>query len=362
MSDSIFLLCGLAFALAGFTFFTAILIGRTPNTFRKRKYEALQEEFQKTINALIIRENHKNDLRYFSLESYLKDLRYKIRSSFAKQLLIDLLIANKQNLKGDSATVLKEVYSQLPLKRHSYRKLHKLSLIKKIQGLQELAEMECHDMLPAIQELLDHRKVVIQQESFIATVRLASESPFVLVDHFTSPITPWMEVAIQKHLNSIPAERIPKFWRWFYSANKEIKKFAITMARQFRQLESIPHLEALLGDLDIELAGMAAELLGEWGAVQYADAIVNLGNVHPGHEALSLKVIAAMAQIGNGEAHGVFLASYMNYGSHNVRIGAINAMQDLHLNCRDFLIDHEGFHVEEFEMIYAHVNDPLLRK
>src|SRR5688572_25474978 len=238
----IFLLCACFFALTGIAFLTMVLLSRVIKTVRKRRYERLRDDLQKTLNALIILEHSKNTLNHFSLAFYLKELRSKIGDPFRKQLLVDLLIANRRNVKGEAAEVLRKVYVRLRLKRFSAKKLRKSKSIKKAQGLQELAEMECYDMLPAVQDLFTHRNSLVRQESFIATVRLASASPFVLVDDYIGSITPWMELTIHKHLTAMPAEKLPRFFKWFYSANKEIQLFAINMAHQFRQLDATPHL------------------------------------------------------------------------------------------------------------------------
>jgi len=361
-NPSFFLAIALVFGVIGISCITTILASRILKTNRKRRHDSLREEFQKTINGLIILEHSKGNLNRFSLAFYLKDLRSKIRSSVSKQLLIDLLIANKRNLKGDSAAVLKRVYVRLRLKRYSCSKLTRHSSIKKIQGLQEIAEMECYDMLPAVQELFTHKKVSIRQESFIAMVRLASSSPFVLVDDYVGPITPWMQLTIHKQLASISPDKLPKFWRWFYSANKEIQKFAITMAHQFMQLDSIPHLSLLLNAVNVEIAGMAAEVLADMGAVEHSEAILNLGNRHTMNESLSLRVIRSFERIGNAEVHGTFLAWHMIHGSYAVRIEAMRVMQKLNLDCRNFLVDFDGTSDNDFQNIYAHINNPLLRK
>lgn len=355
-----FLACAGAFAFMAIAFMIAILGSRISKTFQTFKSRKLKEEFQKTINALIILDHGKEYTAQFSLGFHLKELRQKIKNSFRKQLLVDLLIANKQNLTGASATFLQKVYIQLKLKHFSYSKLNSRHHLKKVQGLQELAEMECVDYLPAIQELFNHKKLIVRQESFVAMVRLAGDSPFVLVDHYVGSITPWMQLTIHKHLAKLPAEKLPKFYRWFYSSKNEIKKFAIVMAHQFKQLDAIPHVIFLLDEIDTETAALAVEFLGDIGAEEYADNIVSLGKKHLMNDTLSLKVICALGQIGNGERHGTFLAWHMVRSSFPVRFEAMRVMDKLNLNCRDFLVDFNFENDDDFESIFAHIKTPLL--
>jgi hypothetical protein len=357
----IFIFCACLFALTGITFLITVLFSRVIKTIQKRRYEILRDDLQKSVNALIILEHSKSTLNHFSLAYYLKELRNKIGDSFRKQLLIDLLIANKRNVKGDSAEVLRKVYVRLRLKRFSAKKLRKSNSIKKVQGLQELAEMECYDMLPAVQDLFTHRSPLVRQESFIATIRLASASPFVLVDDYIGSITPWMQLTIHKHLMAMPAEKLPRFYKWFFSANKEIRLFAINMAHQFRQLDATSHLAQLLADHDVTVAGMAAEVLGDFGAVDYVEDITTLAKRFPMDETLTTKVIRAIGKIGNADTHAVMLAWHMIHGSSATRLEAMRVMQIFNLDCAEYLVDFGGPDDDAFQDLLSHVKHPLLR-
>ena len=347
---------------AAIVFVITIFISRIVKTRHVARFTKLRDDFQKTVNGLIVQDQSKVGRHNSSLVYYLRILRQKIRTPYRKQLLINILIANKQNLKGSSTAVLRKLYIRLHLKRFSRAKLNGTRLYAIVQGMQELAEMGCTDMLGAIQALFTHRKLMIRQESFIAMVRLASSSPFVLVDHYHDAITPSMQSTIHKHLATLSADRLPKFYRWFYSAHTEIRKFAVMMTNHFRQLDGIPHLARMLESRDLELAGMAAEVLGNMGAAEHAETIAALGRRFPMNEMLTRKIIAALKQIGNGSTHGPQLAWHMIHGSDSIRLEAMDAMRMLKLDCREYLVDFNARNDSSFGSIYTHINEPLLRK
>ncbi len=350
-----------SFILVGVAFLIWILISRLSKTYYSRKYDRLREGFQKTLNAFIILENSNEDTHHFSWHYNLTELRNQLISSARKQLLIDLLIANKQNLSGRSAIMLRKIYIRLGLKKVSRTKLKHGSSLRKVKGLQELAEMECTDALPSIQLLFHHRNKIVRQESFIAMVRLGGIMPFSLMRGYAGSISPWMQLIIHKHLVKLPAERLPKFHYWFTASNKEVKKFAINMAYQFRQSAAIPRLASLLRDNDLEIAGLAANALGDIGASQYAESIGQLGKNNMMNDALSVQIIQVLAKIGNKEQHTSFLTWHMIHGPYKVRMEAMRALHKLKLSIRDFLIDFNLNNDHEFESIYAHIKEPLLQ-
>ncbi|MBA4057927.1 MAG: hypothetical protein C0490_24635, partial [Marivirga sp.] len=130
----LFLICAGVFVFTAFAFMITILCSRIAKTYRTFRSKKLTEEFQKTVNALIILDHGKEYATQFSLAFHLKELRQKIGTSFRKQILVDLLVANKQNLTGTSADILKMVYVQLQLKKFSYSKLKSFYSLKKVQG------------------------------------------------------------------------------------------------------------------------------------------------------------------------------------------------------------------------------------
>jgi hypothetical protein len=355
---NIIIVCTGVFSFVAFIFLITILFSRVLKNNRARRFDKLQEEFQKTLNALIILEHSKENLS-FSLDYHLKNLMQKIRTSFGKQLLIDQIMSNKVNLKGSSAIILRTVYIRLGLKKLSISKLNYRPQLKVVQALHELAEMECVDSISAIQKLLHHRQLVIRRECFITLVRLSGS--FASVASYKGMITPWMQLTIYRHLSMLPSDRLPKFHTWFRSPNRDIRKLAITMAHHFRQTEAVPGLSQLLYDDDLEIAGLAITCLGDMGAVEYSNAIAGVGRNNPFDESISSKVIRALGQIGNGEHHAAFLAWHMVHSSDTLRLQAMTAMQALNLNCRDFLIDFNAQNDNAFESLFAHVTEPLLQ-
>ncbi len=356
-----FVALALCFAGTAVVFLIVIMISRIIKTRHTENVDALREDFQKTINALIILDQSKDRNSHFSLNFYLKGLREKLSNDLRKQVLIDVLIANKKNLRGTPAKILKKIYVRLQLKKISYSKLNQTNTLTIVQGLQELTEMECADYLPTVQELFYHKDTLVRQESFIGLVRLTGDSPFVLVDHYQGFVTPWMQLMVHKHLTTLPLDKLPKFYRWFYSDSNEIKKFAVVMATQFRQAEAIPHLSVLLDDINEEISGLAVAMLGEMGAVEHANLIEKMGRENLLNDSFSLRAIHALEQIGNPEEHGSFLAWHMVHGSPLTRFEAMRAMHKLKMNCRDFLIDFNAANDELFENIYRHVTTPLLQ-
>lgn len=359
--EVIILSCAIIFLASGTLFLFSILISRIVKTQRNLTFLKLRDVFQKRLNAFIIQESSGATANSFSWQYNLNELRKQLPNAYRKQLLLDLLITNKQNLSGSAASTLRKVYLRLGLKKVSRAKLYRYNSIKKIQGLHELAAFECKDVLPEIKALFNHRKRSVREESLVAMIRLLGAAPFALLRGYTGTISPWMQLTIHKYLATLPSDRLPKFSHWFTSDNKAIKKFAIAMVCQFKQYKAIPRLAVLLKDEDVEIGGLAASVLGNMGASEYADEIAELGKRQITNDSVSLSVIKALAQIGNPEKHNAFLGWQMIHGSYAIRVEAMRALHQLKMSIHDFLIDFNTENDQQFDRIYRHITNPLLQ-
>jgi HEAT repeat protein len=144
------------------------------------------------------------------------------------------------------------------------------------------------------------------------------------------------------------------------SNNPSVKKFAIELIKQFQQLEATTTLVSLLKHDDQDLAVMASDALSELGIHQYADEIVELGRNNMHHEKRTISIIKSLGKIGNVN-HKPFLAFHMIHGSYKVRFEAIKALLKLKVSVLDQFVDFNINHDSEFDAMFKHLTDPLLK-
>jgi hypothetical protein len=354
-------LFSLLFLMGGVFFLGLILVNRMVSTQHENKLRWLRDQMQRKINVFVIYENERLPQKPFQWTFHLDELRSFMDNYWHQQLMIDLLVTNRQNLTGKSSAVLRKVYLRLGLRRLSRQKLQHANHQAKIQGLQELAEMECADALPTIHELMHHNNRQVCEEAFMAWVQLAGKMSFDQVPSYNGRISDWMQIIIHKHLSRLPANELPKFYYWLNSQNLFIRKLAINMIAEFRQLEAIPALVSLLQDDDKLIVCRAVEVLGDLGANEQCDAVAELGKRNLLDEAISLCVAQAMVKIATGKKHIEYLGWLMVHGSLAVQKTAMAALIALRVNLLDarldFNIDNDG----ELEAIYDHLTHPLLQ-
>ena len=358
IDQSSLITCIIVFLTMALFFLLVIIMSRVIKTHVTKRKEILRDRLQGKINAIIF--SNDGSVSEFPWNFHLMTIRSLIRSSRDKQLMIDLIISNRQNLLGQYAIILKKIYVRLGLKRVSKAKLtHRNSLIK-IKGLQELAQMEIDDTLPLLKDMFYHSSRIVRQEVFTAMVRIGGSWPFSLITEYAEPIAGWMKIVIHTHLSTLPVHQLPKFYEWLVSSNPSVRTFAIEMIKQFQQLEATATLASLLQNDDQDLAVMAADALSELGVYQYASEIMLLGRENMHHERRTIKIIRSLAKIGN-ESHKEFLAFHMIHGSYRIRFAAMKALLELKIPVLDQCIDFNINHNNDFDDLYQHLTDPLLQ-
>jgi len=359
-SQPVIWLCIVLFVLGGVLFFAFILLSRVLQTRRHRLTRWLQDHIQKSLNAFIVHETERSAGKSFPWNFHLRALRSLLTRPWRRQVMIDMLIANKQNLTGKSGDVLRKVYLRMGLRRLSRAKLTHPNPHTKISGLQELALMECADALGFIRTLMRHPNRQVREESFIALVRLADMADSDLVLAYEDRISGWMKIILHQHLRQKGAQRLPHFAYWLQSHNPAVRQFALEMIIAFRQLEAVPALIRLLTDADLRIAALSASALGEMGISEAAGEVAALGMRYPAHEEVSLQVVQALHQLTTDARYRDYLSWQLTHGAPAVRLEAMRTLLAMRVNLLDTRLDFNTENDRDFDLLYAHVNHPLL--
>ncbi len=359
-SQSVIGWCIVLFMLGGSLFFSFIILSRIIKSRRHRLQRWLQDHIQKSLNAFIVHETEQSSGKSFPWRFHLRALRSLLTNAWRRQIMIDMLVANKQNLAGKSGDVLRKVYLRLGLRRVSRAKLTHTNPHIKISGLQELALMECADALTFIQTLLHHPNRQVREESFVALVRLVDVADSDLVLAYDDRISGWMRIILHQHLRHLGTQRLPHFAYWLKSHNPSVRKFAMEMIIAFRQLEAVPALIELLNDEDISIAALSATALGEMGISEAAGAVASLGAKYPAHEEVSMQVVHALRNMTTDDQYKAYLSWQLTHGAPVVRMEALRTLLAIGVDLLDTRLDFNTENDRDFDRLYAHVTHPLL--
>jgi HEAT repeat protein len=340
-----------------------LLISRAIKNRNEKRRSILRSNFQEILNQIIFQESFsKPDEVIPSFEFRVDELRSHLgQSKFAKQVLIDQLLELKKNLTGISAEALVATYRKLDLHLFSVAKFKGLQWKRKGQALRELAEINYQEAIVPITRLLKSNRRTLREESAVALMRLRSEEPLSFLHSYSGAISPWMEINIHHHLLALDHRKIPQFSQWFDNPNVSVSLLCIKMAQLFRQASSLPALVSVLRNPNQEVAGQAAEALGEMEAYPYANEVATLAASVWDKKNVTLQVIKCLGKIGVDEKHSSLLKKFLSHPSYEVQFEAARNLISLGQEGRSLVqlfSDQEG---QSFRGVMDHLSEPLLQ-
>jgi hypothetical protein len=344
-----------ACCLAGAVLFILFLIiSRLVKSNLERRKKGYREDIHDIVNNIILAESKDEVETWWKVRDGLKKIGSTITG---KQMLIYEIISLKRSLTGVAIANLEHAYRHYKLFELSLMKLHSFKLTRKAQGIHELAEMNYVEATDQISKLLHSSRQTLRDQVFIALLKLDKEVPLSFLDDYTASVSYWMRMRIHHHLSNLSPSQLPDFSKWFTHRNIDVALFAMSMARQFRQLNTAARLIPQLHDPDKRRVSMAVTALGDMEAHEFANHILELVDTHWADAKLSRRIARSLGKMGATEAHWNALLSYLAHPEYTVRFEAASALQQAGKN--DLLKAHQAsLHLEA---LVKHVEEPLLQ-
>lgn len=347
-------------ALGGAVLFVIFLFtSRQVKNSLKQKELMLRDRFQQSLNVIMLMESS-SDEPVASSQFYFSQLKKDMGDSrLAKQVMIDQLIGLKKSLAGATAESLNNVFKKLQLNLFSRQKAESISWSKRAQGIYELAQMDDKDSYEQIKLNLHAKNVTVREEAFMALVKLDKDNDLPFLNEYQAPISQWMEMRIHQHLSNSDKRKLPDFSQWFNHSNSDVVSFALNMTKQFRQLNSVQKLIALLDDSNESKVNLIVETLGDLEAHEAADVLSRSAAKFWDNDSLSKGIAKSLGKIGYAENHWRTLSSYLKHASYSVRYEAANSLFKSGNNAKSMLDKANSDH--SIDAIINHVADPLLQ-
>lgn len=340
-----------------------LFITRMVKSSYQRRAAVLRVRCQKILNAIVIHELYSTAQQPVSAFEYrLGELRMLTgNAGFARQVLIDSIMELKKNLSGASARALTATYYELALQRRSLLKLKSFFWKRRAQGIRELSEMGYKESIPEIMKFLNAGEPILRQESFMALVRLEDDRPLFFLDDYRQDLTDWMRINIYYYLTRQDVRKLPVFSRWFNHPNTSVVLFSISMARQFRQTESLPELARLLSSPDAGVVSVAIQTLGELEANQYVSNVVRLTERVWDDEKLSRRLARCLGRIGDAQEGLETVVRFLSHPAYSVHQEAALALRKMGPEGVAILAQFNAENEGVLTRIIRHIEEPLLQ-
>ncbi|MEE4175963.1 MAG: HEAT repeat domain-containing protein [Bacteroides sp.] len=213
--------------------FTFIIVNRTIKTRERRQAKEIREIYQEELTNFLFGEDNQT----FEFTG--------IHHEGNREIFINELLSLHNNLYGEAANRLRDLYFNLELYKDSMRKVNSGRWNIKAKGFSELAQMDVKDANRNIANYINSKNKILRIESQVALVKLNEEDPLGFLDELKYELTEWEQINILNTLNYHQI-KIDSFDRWMNSENDSVVIFVTKLAGLNKQLQSWPKVLELL--------------------------------------------------------------------------------------------------------------------
>lgn len=295
---------------------------------REKKQKELKFRFQYFIYDALV-ESSKQEVLSSTDLILNRFKRHELESSMEKQLMIDLIIELKKSFGGNSKKQFKHLYLCLGLHHASIAKLSSRDSSQKIKGIHELAEIghHCPELENAFEAWQISSNTLLADEVKLAAIKSYSAHMFSFLPHQKEPLSAWLQIQLQHHLEALPKEKVPSFFKWLNLQEISSTKFVLQMIALFKQEEAIEHITPLLHHAPDEIKIEAIKTLESLGAKHLASTLFNL--LDTDYERLKIASIHAIGTLGH-TFHANLLKPLLHQQSSQVRLAAEQAINRIY--------------------------------
>ncbi len=312
---------------------TTVIILLTTLYLRRRKNQSqnktlqLNNKYHQYLSELASGdyENKALELMASSKESTLSLAKQDFTQSFHRSTLLKELMSLHRELAGQAAHRLRETYLTLGYKEDSLKKLKNSSWTIRVEGIQELNQMDIKDGYVPLFKLVNDNNKVVRLEAILARMKMDIE-PLSFFKELRKELTDWEHLRIHFLLQKLPLEEVPSFLPFLNHKLLSVQLFSIKMVAIFNQIEAEDQLLKKLGTTNTSINLTILESLAEIGTEKTVEFL------HANYEAvdskLKVSIIKTLLNI-SGEDEIEFFISQLQPEAYDIQLAAANALASL---------------------------------
>lgn len=204
---------------------------------KKQKQENLLIDF---LNSYLFDEDFEKQKE---IENFKKN---HLNTELEIKVTIKEILQFHKNLKGESATALKELFSQLQLDIFILKDLDKNSWYDTAKAIYALSELTIEVPVNKIEPYLNDQRDEVRQQSQLYFLKTAKSNPLQFLDKTKRPLTTWQQIYIENALKNFYEGPTPDFAQWLDHELISVVEFSIRLIARYNQFENISKLVPFL--------------------------------------------------------------------------------------------------------------------
>lgn len=246
-------------------------------------------------------------------------------------ILDELVIYYHNNLGGESAKRLEDLYRQTGLKKYQLDLLKRGEWHEKAKAISDLSSMRMAETLFEILQYTDDENIHVRNEAQYAAVKLGGKKALSFLDDLSTPLSEWQQIRLLDQCLKFDYELLENISTWLASDNDGVAIFGLRLARHLNQYQELEQIIKLLYHRNPEVQFQAIETCVELSAT---NSLENLYEIYELTKNIKVKrrVLKALGELGDAKEVGFLREVVFNEKHYDLTLEAARSIKRLGRN------------------------------
>jgi len=224
-------------------FVTAVVLIIYLKVFRShlRKNEKIVKTFQKKYEELLITYLYagvEDEEISSEQQSIINKLKSEIKNEFKREIVITTLLKLRNEISGEMADAIQELYCQVGLLDYSLIKLRSSSWYIIAMGIRELTQFNIEKANKQVVKYANHSKSEVRKEVQLYLINLFHFKGLDFLDDLKVSLSEWDQIQLLEVLQRSKDQEICNIIPWLKSENDSVVIFALKLAEIYNLFET----------------------------------------------------------------------------------------------------------------------------
>jgi len=179
-------------------------------------------------------------------QSVINQLEICIKDKFKRKIVISSLVKLRNEISGEVANSIKNLYLQVGLNNFALEKLKNKKWNIIAQGIKEFSEFQIEEIQNEVLKHLNHQRKEVRDEVQLYLVKLFNFEGLKFLNELKMPLSEWDQIQLLEVLQRFKNQEIPDITPWLKSSNDSVVLFALKLSQIYNKFDVIETLIKLL--------------------------------------------------------------------------------------------------------------------
>jgi molybdopterin converting factor small subunit len=168
-------------------------------------------------------------------QEVINKLKRGIANKFKREIIVSTLLKLRNEISGEMAEAIQDLYSQITLKNFALAKLKNEKWDVIAEGIRELTLFQVKEAHDEVVKHVNHSKKEVRKEVQLYLVSLFNFEGLIFLNDLKTPLSEWDQIQFLGELQKIENQQIPDISLWLKSTNDYVVIFALKLAKIYNQ-------------------------------------------------------------------------------------------------------------------------------